>query len=1083
MYITHKAIDRPRVVLVITLLIVLTSVLAGLGISVQRSPAINTAVVLVAVPYPGAKPTEVEEQITRKIEDTLQRLDKVDFISSTSMRNSSVTQVIFLDGVDSKRARSDVEHLVNEIRNELPVGREIQPVITEIDFESAPIMLVTLAGPAGFDERTLKQIAEDVQDDLEGIPGVANTQLFGGREREVHVDANPHLLNQYGLTLGGLQDAIVRAHAEMPAGQLNSSTFDPQIVNETRIRGVEDIRSVVIGHSEGRTIRVEDVAEVEDTYRRLQNFAQLDGRDSATIIINKEANINSLATAQAIKERVGELQEQYPHIVMSCTRDVASEIGVMFSVLGSSAVFGAMLVLIILTWSMGLRISILVLMAIPFSTSVALIFLYLADIAISSMVVFSYILILGMVVDGAIIVAENIHRHIERGEHPVVAAKVGIDEVGIPVIAADLTTVAAFGPMLLVPGIMGDFMGMMPKVVSVALLGSVLVDHFLIPVVASLWYRQRETPNEPVGGPSGATESGTQSSHLRPGRGIVSKTYEKILAYSLGHRWVVVCMASLAIVWAGAMLHYKFIASIFFPQGDYGQFDVNFELPLGYSIEETAAAARVITDPIEELRRKGDVVHYVSAIGSSAGLTSRLEGDPATGPEFGRIMVELEPPMNRDRTQVEIIRELQSKIKPYPGMIYRIEEREEGPPGGFDVAIRLTGKNLEQIGVLGRRLAALLEQTPGTFEAGTDYRPESPEVVIEPVPEVVGLFDMTESDVAQAIQMAVLGDNRIELSMDDEDVALRIQVAPEFQLHQDNIKRLVLTGSSGRKATIGELCDISRREGLYAVNRYEHRRSVTARCDVKQEEKVFADDIFDIVRAEYLPELGFAPVVGDRMTFLGKPGTAAEGVRASFTGENEERDKNMTYMSQSMIVAVVMILAILVIQFNSFRQTFVVLIAVPLSFVGVILGMWLCDFAFSLSSFIGLVALTGIVVNDAIVMVDFTNQARRRGLSVYDSLMEAGINRLRPVILTTVTTIGGMLPLFLNISGGAEFWQPLCGAVIFGLAGATMLTLIVIPVCYSLAYDFHPLAGIARVGSRAVARVRTMGRPVPRDRD
>ena len=1059
MYITHKAIDRPRVVIVITVVVLMASIFAALNISVQRNPAINTAIVLVAVPYPGAKPTEVEEQITRKIEDTLQRLDKVDFIASTSMRSSSVTQVIFLDGVDSKRARSDVEHLVNEIRNELPVGREIQPIITEIDFESAPIMLVTLAGPPGFDERTLKQIAEDVEDELEGIPGVSNTQLFGGREREVHVDVNPHLLNQYGLSIADLQTAIVRAHAEAPAGQLNSSQFDPQIVNETRIRGVDDIQSVVIGHGQGRIVRVGDVADVLDTYRRLQNFAQIDGRDSATIIVNKESNINSLATAQAIKKRVSELQAQYPHITMSCTRDVAEEIGVMFTVLGSSAVFGAMLVLIILSWAMGLRISLLVLMAIPMSTAVAVIFLYAANIAVSSMVVFSYILVLGMVVDGAIIVAENIHRHIERGEHPVMAAKIGIDEVGIPVIAADLTTIAAFAPMLLVPGIMGDFMGMMPKVVSVALLGSVLVDHFLIPVIASRWYRQRE-PIDTVSSETAASEQDALPSRLRPRRGLAARFYVKILAYSLGHRWVVVSCAALAIVWAGCMLRLGFIGFIFFPQGDYGQFDVNFELPLGYSIEQTAAAAKSITGPIEELRQEGDVVHFVSALGSSAGLASRLEGDPVSGPEFGRIMVELGPPMSRKRSQTEIIRDLQSRIKPWPGMIYRIAQREEGPPGGFDVAVRLTGKNLDKLGVLARKITQRLEQMPGTLEAGTDYRPQNPEIVIEPLPEVVGLFEMTEADVAQAVQMAVLGDNRIELSLDDEDVALRIQVAPEFQRNKDDLTRLVLTGSNGRKATIGELCEITRRNGLYAVNRYEHRRSVTARCDVKKEEKVYPDEIFSALRQEFLPQLGFRPVVGDRMTFLGQVGTDAEGVRARFTGENEERDKNMTYMSQSMIVAVILIMAILVIQFNSFRQMAVVMVTVPLSFVGVILGMWLCDFAFSLSSFIGLVALTGIVVNDAIVMVDFTNQARRRGMNVYDALMEAGLNRLRPVILTTVTTMGAMMPLFLNISGGAEFWQPLCGAVIFGLGCATMLTLVVIPVCYSLAYDWKPLAWV-----------------------
>ena len=246
MKISAKAIDNPRATIVGTLLVLLLAGVAIFTIPVQRTPAIDLAVVLVAVPYPGAEPSEVEEQITRKIEDALQRLNKVDFIASSSLRGSSVTQVIFLDGVDPKRARDDVEHLVNQIRNELPVRREIQPIITDIDFESVPLMLVNVSGPPGFDERALKQIAEDIQEDLQGISGVANTQLFGGREREIHVDANPDRLAQYGLSINKLRQAIATAHAELPGGPLNTGEFNLQLRNDTRFKSVEDLSLIHI---------------------------------------------------------------------------------------------------------------------------------------------------------------------------------------------------------------------------------------------------------------------------------------------------------------------------------------------------------------------------------------------------------------------------------------------------------------------------------------------------------------------------------------------------------------------------------------------------------------------------------------------------------------------------------------------------------------------------------------------------------------------------------------------------------------------------------------------------------------------
>ena len=1089
MKISNAAIDRPRVVLVITAMVIFAAIFAVMNIAVQRTPGITKAVVIVAVPYPGANPTEVEEQIVRKIEEALQTLDKVDFIASTSMRGSGVIQVIFLDGVDPTQARDDVKHKVDQITSQLPRVREVQPVITRIDFENAPIMLVNITAPEGFDEGALKQIAEDAKEEIDRVAGVANTQLFGGREREIHVDINPYLTAEYGLTLGDVRRAITQSHAETPGGSQNTGKFDAQVVSATKFRDLADIREVVVSRGGGRRLQLQDIARISDTYRRRKSLAQLDGRSSATIIVNKDPNINTLGAAKAVKAQVAKLQQQFPHVRFSTTRDTTEEISVMFRVLGSSALFGAMLVLIILVWSMGFRVSIMVLMAIPFSTAVALVFLFAAGIPISNMVIFSFILVLGMVVDGAIIVAENIHRHIERGEDPVTAAKTGIEEVGRPVIAADLTTVAAFVPMLLMPGIMGDFMGVMPKVVSVALLGSVLVDHFLIPVVASLWYRKRQL-NTSASAQDAAQTSGEKQgdeapplSKTRPNLGIFTRSYLAVLRYSLDHRWVVVSCCALAIVWA--FLIYGKVDHTFFPPSDRGQFEVKFELPLGYSIEETIAAARSITDPLEEMKQEyGEIVHFVSAIGSSGGLSSRLENDPATGPEFGTVMVQLYSPLDRPihkrlgvvRHEDEIIKELRGRIKAIPGVKITFERVQEGPPGGSKVAVRLTGKELERLGDLSQRITERLKSVKGTIDVVSDYRPHSPEIRINPRADVVGHYDMTEAQVATAIQTAVLGDSTIELSLEEEDVTLRIQVDPDMMQNIDDIGRLMLTSPNGRRATIGQLAELQHSVGLYGVNHYDRRRAVMARCDLIG--KTTPDAVFAVLRADILPELGFQPMdppegssivnwfktrvmklIGrepskaDAVTFLGKPNTPAEGVRATFTGENEERDKNFGYLLNCMIIAVLGIFAILVMQFNSFRQTMVVLVTVPLSFIGVMAGMWMCGFPFSLATYIGLVSLTGIVVNDAIVLVDFTNRARRRGMSVRDALLESGANRLRPVILTTVTTIGGLLPLLLNLSGGAEFWQPLTGAVVFGLACATVLTLVVIPVAYSVAYN------------------------------
>ncbi len=1048
MKLSSQAIDHPRLVLIATILVLLMALYSAAFIPVQRTPAISKAVVLVAIPYPDAQPSEAENEIARKVEDVLTELQSVDFIASTSVRGASITQIIFLDGVDPDDAKREVKDLIDRIRNELPLGREVQPTVTKIDFENAPLMLVTLAGPPGFDERALKQIAEEVEDRIVTVDGIANTQLFGGKEREIHVNVNPDLTSQYGLTLGQIRQALMDFNAKVPGGSFDAAQIDRTVRNESKFRGVEDIREAIVSSAEGRVIRVRDIAEVIDTHRRVKNLAQLDGKDCAMILVNKESGINTLGAAREVNALVDDLRQQYPDIQFTPTRDTSQEIWVMFRVLGSSALFGAMLVLIILTWTMGLRISILVLIAIPFSSAVGLVFLFFAGIPISNMVVFSFILVLGMVVDGAIIVAENIHRHIERGEDPMTAAKIGIDEVGLPVIAADLTTVAAFLPMVLVPGIMGDFMGVMPRVVSVALLGSVLVDHFIIPTLAARWYRQHEpTGNQDSISRNNLANSGANS-HMRPNLGLWTKLYAGVLRLALSNRYSVLVLCGIALMGAGVL--FGKLGFEFFPPSDRGQFGIKYELPLGYSIEETLAASQVITKPLEKWGERGVLKHYVTAIGSTGSLSSRIENDPATGPEFGEVMVELLAPLDRTIHEQEIIAALRRDIRPLPGMKFSIKEVEDGPPGGADVAIRLTGNNLDRLGALGQLLSQRMAKMPGTVDASTDYRPDHPELIIQPKPEVVGLFGLTEAQIARAVQVAIAGDSQIQLTLDDEDITLRLQLAPEYQRHAKSLKRLMITAPDGRRAPISELADLKNGVGLYSINRYERDRAVVAKCDVVK--PVMPDDIFAVLRDDVLPSLGFRPVQGSSTVYLGTPTTPSEGIKAQFTGENEERDKNFRYLLYSMMLGVVLIFGILVTQFNSFRQSVIVMLTVPLSFIGVVLGMWASGFPFSLASFIGLVSLTGIVVNDAIVMVDFTNQARKRGMPLQDAIIEAGVNRLRPVLLTTITTIGGLLPLLLNISGGAEFWQPLTAAVVFGLAFATVLTLVVIPVSYSVAY-------------------------------
>lgn len=1047
MKISEKAVDRPRVVIVGALLVLSLAALAALKIPIERTPPITLPVVLVAVPYPGAQPAEVERDVTRKIEDQLSRLDDVDYITSTSMRGSSVTQIVFLEGIDVDQARTDVQNLVDEIRRELPQGREVEPQVTDISFDDFPIILITISGDAS--QRDLKEIAEDIGEEIETIPGVASAEVFGGLEREVHVNVDGDLLMQYGLTLDDVQNTLVAYNRGLPAGSLLNNRFEFRVRSDTKFQTPADIAEAVITNVDGRLIRIKDVAEVRDTHRRPKSISHLNGQRSVTLRVMKRADINMLRTVGLIKRRVNELGRRYPGLHIEATRDVSDEIRIMFETLGSSALYGVVLVLAMLLLVMGFRSAVLVTMALPLCLAVSLVFLYAFGLSVNNMVIFSFILVLGMVVDGAIIVVENIYRHAEEGKPRIEAAKLGIREVGLPVIAADLTTVAAFLPMLLVSGVMGEFMGVMPQVVTVALFGSVLVDHFLLPVLSSRWLR----PSRRVAGPErhesvGKTRRPTAVRPPEPpgreeSRFRIKAVYERLLRFALDHRWMVVVGAGYAVLWAALMLVTGRIPFSFFPESDRGQFDIYFELPIGYSIHESERVAYSIADPLIELFDTGEMRSFVTTIGTTSALSNRLDNDPAVGPEFGSVLVELVQPNQRERSLNEVLAELRRKLPTVPGAEIRIRKIQEGPPSGSPVAVRLQGDDLEQMARLGERIAKMLRSIDGTRDVKSDYRPDSPEIVVEPVPSLAGLYDLTEGDIATAVQTAILGTTPIEMYLDDEEVYVRLQLTPSQQRSMDNVRDLLLRGANGKLASVEEVARVGLDTGLYSINRRDRRRIVTVRSEVDTERRFTPDMIFAELRPR-LAELDFEPSQSDSTLFLG------DGVTARFTGENEDRDKGFRELFISMTVGIICIAAILTVQFNSFRLMVIVLLAIPLSFVGVVFGLWFMGFNFDLASFIGLVSLAGIVVNDAIVMVDYSNQLRRRGMPKKEALVLAGKTRMRPVFLTTITTIGGLLPLFLNLSGGNEFWQPLTGAVIFGLLFATMLTLVVIPVFYSL---------------------------------
>ncbi len=1074
MWISERAVDYPRLVFLGAVSICVFGILSLLKLPIERTPRFTLPKILVITPNPGASPETNEAQISRRIEEKAAALDGLDYVVSKSMHGASVVELNFADGTDVKEAKRDVHDLVDQIRGELPAEVE-EPIVQEIGFQQWPVVQVVLAGEARPQE--LREAAESLKDRLEGLPGVAGVDLFGGQEQELHVLVNPHVLDLYGLGFEDVALAVASANAEAPTG-----TIDLESGGELRVRfrgkydSLEQVARTPLTTRGGKLVLLGDVARVVDSHKRITSYASFGGKPAVALQVRPKADINTLATVDAIKRLVEEQRQQLgERYAISTFADQGRDIRIMTNQLGSSALYGLGLVLVILVVAMGVRNAALVGVAMPFSllTAAALMLAFKhtldEDTTINNTALFSVILVIGMVVDGALIVGENIYRHLEQGRGNYEAAKLGIREVGPAVISADLTTISAFVPMLFVSGLMGQFSRVIPITVALTLLASMAVDHLILPAMSCFVMRpkRREGRADPAGidtaaarlpalgaeGPALAERSlptgrfDLSGLEITAERGRIRRAYGEALRHCIQHRLIVLLTSGAAV----GLALFGFLAGVlgyeFFPQSDVPQMEINFEVPLGSGIERARQVATALEEPLEDLKRRGELESDVlTVLGQPGALNIRLDNRSETGPEFGRILLELKLARERDRSTIEIARWLRENLPTLPDVKWYVHVEGEGPPVGADIVVRVMGgprTRMDDLARASRKIERMLAGVPGTTNVRSEFRLQ-PETVVTPRPRVAALFGVTNQLIARTVQFALQGVEVTDMDFGRQaDMDIRIQSSAGHRNELIDLEDLPLRGVAGRSVSLEQVADVRREFGPHQIMHRQQNRVIHVRADLQ--EGVLADDVFAALdqRLEDAPDA--------------LPGEIA----LEYSGENEERDRSLRDLQEAMAIGAILILVILTAQFNSFSQPIIIMLAIPLAFVGVVLGLLVCGYNFSIATMIGVVALTGIVVNDAIVLVDFINQMRRQGLGLNEAIIRAGQLRLRPVFLTTVTTIGGLLPLALNVSGGGEFWQPLTVSVMFGVGCATVLTLLVIPTVYHTIVTYADRVGAA----------------------
>ncbi len=1012
-------------------LVAISSVVIGalvMGVMHRESlPTMPTGWGTVTTIYAGASPSEIEQLVTIPVENAVGDVDKIEEIWSSSKEGVSyVTFKFDADVEDMTSAIMEVSNEVNRI-DDLPADAE-RPVVREVKVDF-PTLAVSIRGAVP--EDVLRQVGRDLADRIERIPGVSGTWRNGIRDRELRVDVDPDRLAAYGLPLTAVTEAVRLRGVNVPAGTTKGEGDARLVRGMTRVDDVEQLGDVVVrADATGGSVRVRDVAEVYEAFAPGRFSGRAQGEPAVVLTIRKEEQADSIDISQDVRALIERLRPNLPPgIQIDVFGDAAAEVEHSLGALYANAAAGLLLVLLLLWVAVGSRNAFMAAIGLPVAIAGAIIAMYAMGITINMMSLLALILCLGVVVDDAIIIIENIYRHMEEGMPRRRAAVVGTQEVFWPVVSSTLTSWAAFLPLLMMQGVLGDFFAIIPKVVVASLAASLVEAMFVLPShMAELGRLERSRPD-----PSEPPKTRLQRAGAR-----IVHAYDRLLRWSLHHRTGVV-LGAYALCITMVVVAFSFKDVILLTEGDPDMFDVRIHMPTDASKEETEALLAKLDRRIIGLGSPD-----VEATVAVRGMT-RTDMGMSTGDHLGMVTVFVVPAA--ERSHVHAGRDLVNRVSTlYDDVVgptrLEIVEVRPGPPRGAPVAVRIRGEDHERLVELAEQVLAEVRRTPGTRNANHDYELGKQELQIEVDEQRAALHGLTPAMVSAWLRSAFGAMPAATLRDGDDEVDIVVQLREDLQEDPARIESLQLTTPWGDQVAIREIAEVSHGRGPGVIRRYQQKRIVSVLSGIDEEVTNSGE-----VNARLQEELSSLEA-------------ANPDIRFEYGGQFEETQESVESLFRAFIVAMLLIYTILATQFQSFSQPMVVMAAIPLSFIGVAGGFLVDPKPIGLIALVGVVGLTGIVVNDSLVLVDFINKRRARGMPLDEAIVESGRLRLRPIFLTSITTIAGLFPLSLA-GDSLPHLAPMAQVIVYGLTFSTLLTLLVVPCLYRLDVDIA-----ARISAR-----------------
>jgi HAE1 family hydrophobic/amphiphilic exporter-1 len=942
----------------------------------------------------------------------------VEEINSTSTEGRSMVRVSFAWGTDLDVAANDIRDRIDRALGRLPEDIE-RPMIRKFDLSAFPILIMGVS--SNMNPKDLRELVEEqVKYRLERTPGVAAVDIWGGLYREIHVDLHAAQLKALGLSSEDILAALSNENRNIPAGLYDKGLMEVLMRTQGEFQSLDEIANTVVTVRDGTPIQIRDVADVVDSWEEVRQIIRIDGKPGLRISVSKQSGANTVAVAQAAKAEIERINRDLPQLQLVPLIDTSKYIEQSISNVGHATAIGGILAIIILfLFLRNISSTAIIATAIPISITATFGLMYFGGLTLNIMTFGGLALGIGMLVDSAIVVLESIYRHREEGESPVESALVGTSEVWSAILASVLTTIVVFLPVVFIRGISGTMYQQMAIVVSFSLLCSLVVALTLIPMLASRFLYYKPPDASPGGGRLQRVYAMSERTFKR-----VEARYANLLQWALGHRRTVVVTAGGLFVVSIVLL--QFIGVELMPAADEGEVRVDLEMAVGTRLEVIDQATRNVEDIIR--REVPEMVSMLSRTGGG--------GWHGSGGHTSQIRVTLGPRSERRRSSEQVANDLRRSLSGIPGLTVRTRAGQGlfilrmGTSDNDNVEVEVRGYDLETAHRLALAVEQVVKSVPGITDTRLSREEGTPEQLIRIDRQKAADLGLTVSRIGDALQTAIGGTYASYYREGGKQYRILVRLSEEDRRDLDDLLDLTVVNNRGEPVILRNVINTVSQEGPVRLERKDQERIITIDAN-------FTGRDMGSVISDIRDRLRSIPVPKDFAILFG--------------GDYEEQQKAFHELLLGFILAILLVYLVMAGQFESFRDPFVVLFSIPMAIIGIVVTMILSGTIFSIQAYIGCIMLAGIVVNNAILLVDYTNQLRRKaGMTMTDAIKLAGSRRLRPILMTTLTTVLGLLPLSFGFGEGGEAQAPLARVVIGGLLSSTLITLVLVPVVYSV---------------------------------